>query len=108
MSGEGMTITSNHTTPTPLPAHLPAPTESSLPADPSPSTDAPVTAELLAVGTLVEVRSRFDQHWARGFEVASHRGAEYELRRLSDGELLPVDFCSEAVRKERKKSTWWY
>lgn len=73
-----------------------------------PILPAPVTADLLPIGTKVEVRRRFDQHWARGFEVADHVGDGYQLRRLSDGEILPVAFDAEALRKERKKSTWWY
>lgn len=75
------------------------------------STDpipAPMPAELLPIGTKVEVRRRFDQHWARGFEVAGHVGDGYQLRRMSDGEVLPVAFDPDSLRKERKKSTWWY
>ena len=68
----------------------------------------PMPAEMLPIGTKVEVRRRFDQHWVRGFEVAAHCGEAYQLRRLSDREVLPVEFSSESLRKERKKSTWWY
>ena len=63
---------------------------------------------LFPVGTRVEVRRRFDQHWAKGFEVAAHDDDGYRLKRLSDGEVLPVPFEESALRKERKKSTWWY
>ena len=59
-------------------------------------------------GTRVEVRRRFDAAWAHGFEVAELTPAGYRLRRLSDGELLPVDFDADDVRRERKKGTWWY
>ena len=76
---------------TPLPAVPPTPDDGRLP-----------------VGTKVEVKRRFDQHWARGFEVAAHLGDAYQLRRLSDGEVLPVAFEADSLRKERKKSTWWY
>ncbi len=70
---------------------------------------ASMPADPLPVGTKVEVRRRFDQHWARGFEVAGYVGDDlYQLRRLSDGEVLPVAFTAESLRKERKKSTWWY
>ncbi|MCB1003798.1 MAG: hypothetical protein KDB35_06395 [Acidimicrobiales bacterium] len=73
--------------------------------DPTTST---MTAPLFPVGTRVEVRRRFDQHWAKGFEVADHDESGYRVRRLSDGELLPVSFDEPSLRKERKKSTWWY
>lgn len=71
-------------------------------------TPATMTDELIPVGTKVEVRNRFDQHWATGFEVADHQGDRYRIRRLSDGEILPVSFDPDALRKERKKSNWWY
>ena len=71
-------------------------------------TPTPMPEEMLPIGTRVEVRRRLDQRWARGFEIAAHRGEDYELRRLSDGALLPVEFDHESLRKERKKSTWWY
>ncbi len=72
------------------------------------STQPMAAAPLFPVGTRVEVRRRFDQHWAKGFEVADHADDGYRLRRLSDGEVLPVPFEEESLRKERKKSTWWY
>ena len=78
---------------------------------PAISHDSPhpmAAAPLFPVGTKVEVRRRFDQHWAKGFEVADHADDGYRLRRLSDGEVLPVPFEEESLRKERKKSTWWY
>jgi hypothetical protein len=63
----------------------------------------------LEPGTRVEVRSRFDQHWARGFEVAEVLGDSYRVRRLSDGIVLPLDFPEDEVRKERRKQgLWWY
>ena len=56
-------------------------------------------------GTLVEVRSRFDGSWAGGFEVTrtARRGASlvYELRRLSDGAILPAGFGEQDVRRAR-------
>lgn len=66
------------------------------------------SAPLFPVGTRVEVRRRFDQHWAKGFEVAEHDDDLYRLKRLSDGEVLPVAFEESVLRKERKKSNWWY
>ncbi|MFN8051958.1 MAG: hypothetical protein U0Q22_11000 [Acidimicrobiales bacterium] len=53
----------------------------------------------LALGTSVEVRRRFDQEWARGFEVASAAEDGYRLRRRSDGAVLPVSFPADDVRR---------
>lgn len=60
------------------------------------------------------MRSRFDDRWARGFEVAevidpdgppgAHR---YRIRRRSDGSVLPVLFDDEDVREERRRNMWW-
>ena len=72
------------------------------------TTTTPHTAEPLEPGTRVEVRRRFDDRWARGFEVAEADPDGYRLRRLSDGSVIPAVFCPEDVRKERKKQTWWY
>jgi hypothetical protein len=62
-------------------------------------------------GTRVEVRSRFDQRWARGFEieeeVQEQSGPRYRLRRRSDGSVLPALFVDDDVREERRKSMWW-
>ena len=63
--------------------------------------------EGLTPGTRVEVRRRFDAAWARGFEVAELNPIGYRVRRLSDGEILPVDFERDDVRVEHKKATWW-
>src|SRR3954452_10266547 len=44
-------------------------------------------------GTRVEVRSRFEAAWSRGFEVAEQVDAarpRYKVRRRSDGSILPV------------------
>lgn len=67
-------------------------------------------AERLEPGTRVEVRSRFDQHWARGFEVAEVCETGYRIRRLSDGAVLPTEFAEDDVRPARpkKKGLWWY
>ena len=62
-------------------------------------------------GTHVEVRSRFEQRWSRGFEVSEivqHRRpralpAAPPLRRLE----LPVLFDADDLREERRRSTWW-
>jgi len=63
-------------------------------------------------GTRVEVRSRFDASWSRGFEIAEvvqDREPSYRVRRRSDGSLLPVLFTHDDVREERRRSSmWWY
>ena len=55
-------------------------------------------------GTRVEVRSKIDQQWVGGFEVAE-RVAEpdpgYRILRRSDRAVLPVVFAPEDVREDR-------
>ena len=62
-------------------------------------------------GTRVEVRTRFESSWTRGFEIADraeHDGrAHYKVRRRSDGSILPVTFTDDDVREERRRQTWW-
>lgn len=64
-------------------------------------------------GTRIEVRSRFDRRWARGFEVDSVvsedlGAAQYRVRRRSDGSVLPSLFVDDEVREERRgRSMWW-
>lgn len=55
--------------------------------------------DLIESGARVEVRRRFDQAWATGFEVASAGGDGYRLRRRSDGAVLPVAFPAADVRR---------
>ena len=65
--------------------------------------------ELIAVGTPVEVRSRFVGSWSRGFEVADHTDGRYRIKRLSDGSILPDEFDTAEVRPERRRHDyWWY
>ena len=65
--------------------------------------------ESLEAGMRVEVRRRFDQHWARGFEIVDATEGGYRVRRLSDGMELPTEFAPEDVRRERKRGgMWWY
>ena len=64
--------------------------------------------ERLRPGTRVEVRKRFDSNWARGFEVADVVEDGYLIRRMSDGDVLPLPFPPDDVRRERKKGMWWY
>jgi hypothetical protein len=67
------------------------------------------SGESLEAGMRVEVRRRFDQHWARGFEIVEASENGYRLRRLSDGIVLPTEFSAEDVRRERKRQgMWWY
>ena len=67
------------------------------------------TDEVLETGTRVEVRSRVEAGWARGFEIHEHVDGGYRLRRLSDGEVLPLVFDEDDVRPEKKKQgLWWY
>ncbi|MGH9033116.1 MAG: hypothetical protein ACRDY4_12250 [Acidimicrobiia bacterium] len=65
-------------------------------------------------GARVEVRSRFDQRWARGFElveVVNDEGEDrYRIRRRSDGSVLPALFIDDDIREEKKRkssSMWW-
>jgi len=60
-------------------------------------------------GTRVEVRSRFDRKWARGFEIAEVLdGPAYRIRRRSDGSVLPTVFTPEDVREDRRRSEMWW
>jgi hypothetical protein len=71
--------------------------------------DPAETGDSLEPGMRVEVRSRFDARWARGFEIVAMTEGGYRLRRLSDGEELPAEFAFEDVRRERKRQgMWWY
>jgi hypothetical protein len=64
-------------------------------------------------GTRVEVRSRFDDRWSRGFEVAEVEAGDggketrYRIRRRSDGSVLPALFVDDELREEKKRSMWW-
>ncbi len=62
---------------------------------------------LLAPGTRVEVRRRYDDRWTRGFEVAALEGDGYLVRRTSDGTVLPTPFDRIDLRRERQ-GTWWF
>lgn len=59
----------------------------------------------LVPGNPVEVRNRFDGSWSDGFEIAevlgSPRQSSYRIRRLSDGDVLPLLFDEEAVAEVR-------
>jgi hypothetical protein len=63
------------------------------------ATETSRIADVLLTGTPVEVRSRFSAAWVRGFEVASRTQRGYQLRRLSDGSVLPVRFAPHDIRR---------
>lgn len=67
-------------------------------------------ADLISPGGKVEVRTRLDSHrWAKGFEVIEATPEGYRLRRLTDGEEMPVRFALADVREERRRGgNWWY
>lgn len=52
-------------------------------------------------GAAVEVRRRFDRAWARGFRVIDTDETGYQLRRESDGAVLPVRFPAADLRLAR-------
>jgi hypothetical protein len=57
--------------------------------------------------TRVEVRNHFDGSWSSGFEVAEVTEEGYRIRRASDGSVLPTEFATADVRKERRRTNWW-
>lgn len=77
---------------------------------PAPASDMPTDRPTrLEPGTRVEVRTRLDtRRWAKGFEVVDAVPSGYRLRRMTDGEVMPVVFSPDDVRAERKGGTWWY
>lgn len=64
--------------------------------------------ELFTAGDEVEVRRRFDAQWVRGFEVVDVNAAGVRVKRVSDGEVLPVRFAVEEIRSERKPGSMWW
>jgi hypothetical protein len=62
----------------------------------------------LKQGDKVEVLRRFDAQWARGFEVVRVDADGIHVRRMSDGEVLPVAFPPEEIRRERKRNSMWW
>ena len=65
--------------------------------------------EELSAGDKVEVRSRFSAQWSRGFEVVEVTDGGYRVRRIADGEILPVEFAENDIRQARKRANdfWW-
>lgn len=64
--------------------------------------------ETLREGERVEVRTRFDALWAKGFELIAVEGDHVRVRRVSDGEELPVAIARADVRRERRGGTLWW
>ena len=62
--------------------------------DERPSTTRPV----IPVGVQVELRSRFDDRWTHGFSIAVCGDGQYQVRRLSDGHVLPAWFPASMLR----------
>jgi hypothetical protein len=55
----------------------------------------------LAVGTAVEVRTRYLETWVGGFEVVSVQVHGVRVRRRSDGVVLPAMIAIEDVRRTK-------
>lgn len=49
-------------------------------------------------GDPVLVRNRFEDRWVHGFSVAASGTDGYQLRRASDGAILPAWFPASMVR----------
>jgi hypothetical protein len=56
------------------------------------------TRPAIPVGVRVELRSRFDDRWTHGFAIAVCGHEEYQVRRLSDGHVLPAWFPAAMLR----------
>ncbi|HEX2849729.1 MAG TPA: hypothetical protein VHN98_04215 [Acidimicrobiales bacterium] len=54
--------------------------------------------DVIAPGSPVEVRARFDARWKRGFAVAGVTPRGYLVMRQSDGTTLRAEIPFEAVR----------
>jgi len=54
---------------------------------------------LLSTGTEVEVLTRYEHHWTSGFEIAAVDADDrFQLRRHSDGAVLPASFSASEIR----------
>ena len=69
-------------------------------ARPSVGSEPGTQKGAFGIGELVEVRNRFDDRWIHGFAVAVVGDAVYQLRRLSDGYVLPAWFAADVVRAD--------
>lgn len=61
-----------------------------------------LTDTQIPVGAQVELRSRFDNRWTHGFAVAVFDDGRYQVRRLSDGQVLPAWFPAEMIRPRQQ------
>ena len=59
------------------------------------------TNVLLLTGTEVEVLTRYERHWTTGFEIAAIDDDGFQLRRRSDGAVLPASFSAREIRPRR-------
>lgn len=55
-------------------------------------------APVMAVGTSVEVFIGYKASWVSGFEISGNLGVGYQLRRLSDRNVLPKTFPAGDLR----------
>ena len=69
------------------------------------ATDVDLRQGTIPVGVPVEVRSRFDHRWTHGFSIAVVGEDAYQLRRSSDGSILPAWFPSSMVRVDQPALT---
>ena len=69
---------------------------------------ADMSEDVIEPGTRVEVRSRYDGRWGRGFEIAGVGDEGYLIKRLSDDTVLPRAFGADEVRVERRRQGLWW
>jgi hypothetical protein len=60
------------------------------------------TARSFEVGTAIEVRGHFRGEWSRGFEIAEETRDGYWVRRMSDRDVLPLQFSSGDLRRDHR------
>jgi hypothetical protein len=60
-----------------------------------------------SVGDLVDLRSRFDDSWSAGFEIADVVAGGYSVRRVHDGVLLPSPTGAADVRTPLVGTPGW-
>jgi hypothetical protein len=59
----------------------------------------------MRIGDQVEVRVAFNESWSTGFEVADTIPGGYQLRRRSDGRLLPGPTGPRDVRPDQSSGS---
>jgi hypothetical protein len=55
-------------------------------------------SEVISDGVAVEIRNRFENRWVHGFSIECSRPGEYQVRRHSDGHVLPAWFPADMLR----------